>query len=374
MKATIEQKKLLQVLKKITRFCGRENQEFHLERIGINSRNDEALELTVSNHRTVVQMKVEAVVTNAFEPFCVEAKLLTKMVSAAQPWSDGTIKLFFDRENMVLNIVDPNSTIELHAYDAELFEGFYSRLQRGWQQQQFVHQSSNLVRAAQRVIFSASRDEARPVLQCVHFNQAVAATDGFRIAKFAESIDGFEGLLHYKTLETLATVFGSEEVKIFKFEESNQVIFSGEKARVWAKLEDGEFPDYNKIVPQGVKFVVTIRRADLLQVIRAHQVLGRLGNNVIRLEFDGQTAKIITENEEFGSIETRIPTVNSQVLDEFHLPFLIAVNVNFLRDAVSHFTTDDVVLGFNANNTPILITPTGADDALSVVMMPMHLG
>ncbi len=371
--ARVNQKKFLQVLKKITRFCGRDYQNFHLERIRIDSRSDKAIELTVSNNSTVVWMEVEAVIEDVFKPFCVEAKLFTKLVSASLPGDDGKIVLGFDTEESKVTIAGVNAVISLCAFDANVFDGFYGRLWRASCMQPF-QRSRKLVQAAQRVIFCASRDEARPVLQCVHFNQAVAACDGFRIAKFANAVDGFEGLLHYKTIETLAAVFGSEEIKILRVKDTNQVIFSGETAQVWAELEDGNFPNYNAIVPQSVKFGVTIRRADLLQAISAHQVLGRLGNNVIRMEFDGPTAKIITKNEEFGSIETKIQTVNSLVHEEFPLPFLIAVDVNFLRDAILHFTTDDVVLGFNANNTPVLITPTGAEDALSVVVMPMHLG
>jgi len=236
----------------------------------------------------------------------------------------------------------------------------------------------------QQVSFAASSDEARPVLQGVLMNIAgnemtLAATDGYRISVRTASLSSavenpVKAIIPARSLSELARIAidGEERITMVLPQGRGQAIFHMKDAELVTQLIEGNFPDYNAIIPRSFKTRIVLSTAEFLKACRQAEIIAREGNNVIRLniqphENEPGVVEFTSQSEESGSGEVVVDaTVEGPAL-------LIAFNVRFLSEVLEVIPTPNTVVEFNAHNTPALITLVG-DDTYKHVIMPMQLG
>jgi DNA polymerase III subunit beta len=236
----------------------------------------------------------------------------------------------------------------------------------------------------QQVVFAASTDEARPVLQGILMQLSaegltLAATDGYRISVRKTSLthpveQPVKLIIPAKALSELAriAVDGEQSVTMVVPPGRGQVLFHLKNAELTSQLIEGNFPDYNVIIPKSFKTHTVISTAAFHKACKQAEIIAREGNNVVRLNImpgsdaPGQV-EFSAQTEETGASENVIDAnVDGAGL-------VVAFNVAFLREALEVIKTPSVVLQTNANTTPAMIQPVGGEDFLHVIM-PMNLG
>lgn len=236
----------------------------------------------------------------------------------------------------------------------------------------------------QQVVFAASTDEARPVLQGVLMKLSeqeltMAATDGFRISVRKAVLSSpvkapVSIIVPARALSELSriAVDGEQVVTMIVPQGRGQVVFNLRNAELVSQLIEGNFPDYNAIIPRAFKTHSVLSTAAFHKACKQVEIIAREGNNVVRLNIlpGGDTpgrVEFTAQSEEAGQSENMVDaSIDGPGL-------VIAFNVSFLREALEAIKTPSVALETNANNTPALIKPVGDDNFLHVVM-PMHLG
>jgi DNA polymerase-3 subunit beta len=137
-------------------------------------------------------------------------------------------------------------------------------------------------------------------------------------------------------------------------------------------LIDGNFPDYQAIIPKSAKTKTVISTPAFLKACKQAEIIAREGNNVIRLD-------IVPEEGGLGKVEISAQTEEtgkSDISVEANIEggaLLIAFNVRFLREVLDVIHSPNVSLDTNANNSPGVIRPIGDENFVHVIM-PMHLG
>jgi DNA polymerase-3 subunit beta len=237
-----------------------------------------------------------------------------------------------------------------------------------------------------QVAFSASTDEARPVLMGVLMNiekdkVTMAAADGFRLsvrkAQLAQAAPHpVNVIIPARALNELARVAtdGEEMIQMVVPKQRGQVLFRVKDVEVVSQLIDGTFPDYQQIIPRNYKSRTLVSTASLLKACKQAEIFAREGSNVARLdikqskgEMQPSEVEISATSEETGKNETIVEaTVDGGGV-------LIAFNVKFLREVLEVIRTPNVALETSAANAPGVVKPVGDEDFLHVIM-PMHLG
>lgn len=236
----------------------------------------------------------------------------------------------------------------------------------------------------QQVVFAASGDEARPVLQGVlmTINESevtLAATDGFRIsvrkALLANPVhQKISVIIPGRALSELARIAtdGEQTLTMNIPSGRGQVVFHLKDAELVSQLIDGNFPDYKVIIPRSTKTHTVVSTAMFLKACKQAEIIAREGNNVVRMNLLSQgdepgVVEISAQSEETGASEVKVDaTIDGQ-------PLLVAFNVRFLREVLEVIKTPSVAIETNQNNTPAIIKPIGSEDFVHVIM-PMHLG
>ena len=245
-----------------------------------------------------------------------------------------------------------------------------------------------LKEAINQVVFAAAPDDTRPVLAGVLMrlgagSLTLAAADGFRLA--VRSIDLPEGapdlqmIVPARTLAEVARLLPSdddEEVSISTTQGGNQVYFAFGKTEVTSRLIDGQFPDYQRIIPNDAKTNVVLSTNDFLRATRAAAVFARDNSNIVRLECTPSK-----EEAELALGSLLVKSTSAEMGDnEGHLDASIqgeetqiAFNGKYLRDALEAIESQQVSLQITGPSSPGILKPVGEPNGYLHVIMPMHV-
>jgi len=140
-----------------------------------------------------------------------------------------------------------------------------------------VMQRPRLKKMLSMTSFAISRDETRYVLNGVLFvikptYIRIVATDGRRLAMVEEKNQSPKThekkvIIPAKTITELVKLLGDEgEVKICFG--NNQVLFDMGSTKVVSRLIEGEFPNYEQVIPKEIKDKILIARAKFLSATK----------------------------------------------------------------------------------------------------------
>jgi DNA polymerase-3 subunit beta len=292
------------------------------------------------------------------------------------------VALNLDASTQTLNVRSGTSTNDIKGIDAQEFPPMPVPDMEGAVQLNVV----DFKEMIHQVAFSASTDEARPVLMGVLVTVdgdkiTMAAADGFRLSVRSASLSTpapqpVNIIVPARALSELARIAsdGEETISMVVPKGRGQVVFRVKDVELVSQLIDGTFPDYQQIIPRSYKSRTLVSTASLLKACKQAEIFAREGSNVARLdikaaqgEMEPSEVEISATSEETGKNETIVEaTVDGSGV-------LIAFNVKYLREALEVIRTPNVALETSAANAPGVVKPVGEDDFIHVIM-PMHLG
>ena len=137
--------------------------------------------------------------------------------------------------------------------------------------------ATELAEALSRVLPFASRDDARPVLQCVYFvakggKLTMVSADGFRLAINSLDYDGEgQALINWGELRGIANALKRAKRARVSFEgedvsKPSSLIIDTELIRYKWVSNGGQYPDYEKLIPSDFN---TYASFDTVEAIRA---------------------------------------------------------------------------------------------------------
>jgi len=183
-----------------------------------------------------------------------------------------TISISVKKNNLV-NIDCEKSSFKIMGLPKEEFP----QLPEFKDKDSFVLQQKKLKTMLRLTSFAISHDETRYVLNGILFvikptHIRLVATDGRRLAMIEDKIQLPKTLerkfiVPTKTINELDRTLGEEgDVKIFFSD--NQIFFDMGTTRIVSRLIDGEFPNYEQVIPKEAKEKVAIARDKLLSAIK----------------------------------------------------------------------------------------------------------
>ncbi|NLC70089.1 MAG: DNA polymerase III subunit beta [Desulfuromonadaceae bacterium] len=242
--------------------------------------------------------------------------------------------------------------------------------------------SSILKKMIDRTYFAMSNDEGKYNLNGIFFQKliiddeiyiALTSTDIHRLAFTREklkindeSLFSKGGIIPKKGITEIRKLVENTDANINVGFFDNNAVFIKDNINIIIRLVDGEFPEYQKVIPEISSNFVSISQDTFLKVLRRVSTLTNERYRGIRLTFYNQYLEIYVNNPEFGEAKEEIP------LDYEGQEISIAYNARYLIDAVNAYQTDYLRFQFKDNISPAVITPVDHTDSLAVIM-PMRL-
>jgi DNA polymerase-3 subunit beta len=234
--------------------------------------------------------------------------------------------------------------------------------------------AQRLVYMIDKTIFAASTDESRFNLNGILVEQQddkttrLVATDGHRLATIDENI-GFsltsKVLIPRKSLLEIRRILDSVEGEIQVGFEPKNVVITAERFTMTARLIEGDYPDYRKVVPPRSEVVIKAQRSALIQTLKRVAVLTPDRNKGIGLDVSPGGMEMTATHPDLGTARDSID------VDYQGDKFSVLINVDYLLDSLDAIDTDEIIFEYRKEGSPIVIRPFPEKDYFNLVM-PMR--
>ena len=240
--------------------------------------------------------------------------------------------------------------------------------------------AADLKDAIMQVAFATSADLCRPVLGGVLIELdgdnklTLVALDGFRLSKrtlvlndMPKDVKPFKVIVPARSLSELARILrGNETVSMLATK--SMVTFQTPAIELVSQIIEGEYPDYQRIIPGEHKNQAVVTTRDLLTACKQADIFARNGDCATRvhiLPVDSElSGRIVVSGQSAETGDNR--AVVDAVVEGPAIS--IAFNTRFLQDALKAVKTPNVVLETTAASLPCVIRPTDDDEFLQVIM------
>ncbi len=234
----------------------------------------------------------------------------------------------------------------------------------------FEIESDKFKEALTQVVGMAALSESRPeisgiLLKIEKNNLILAATDSFRLAE--KTINDL--MLNKKEqsliipqrtiLELIRILEGKENLKVVLG--NNQILFETSGTQLISRIIDGQYPDYQQIIPKNFATQVIIKKEEFLNSVRLASFFSSKIND-IKLVFNSGKMEIISQSPDLGENRSLLtPNIKGKDLE-------ISFNYKYILDGLNNIFSSDIFLGFNSSDQPMIMRSVEKNDYLYVVM------
>jgi DNA polymerase-3 subunit beta len=233
-------------------------------------------------------------------------------------------------------------------------------------------------KAIGEVIFSASNVNSRPVLSGILFHSdgnhlIMVGTDSYRLSEKRLSLlqpprEDIYCVIPSKVLSELEKISLSDEGEIEIIFSKNQVLFLIQGIRVISRTIEGQFPNYEQIIPKTYRNTIYLNRREFIQTIKRVGIFARENNNNIKLFFSEKELKVTTDMTEIGVDESVLSIKNSGGENA------VVLNSQFLLDILLVLSGDQIVLKVGEKLSPILVGSSDSEEkGFLHIIMPLKV-
>lgn len=231
----------------------------------------------------------------------------------------------------------------------------------------------DLKRGLQKVVFAASNDDTRPILTGVYFScpdgvVLVAATDSYRLAEYKLSkqkiVTNF--LVPSSAASDLLRIINDSNEDIHVTHNDQQVLFKTGDITLVARLIEGNYPDYQKLIPAKFSTVAKIKREDFINITKVSALFARESAGSITIKVDG-TKKTVSINAVASQLGENDATADAIVNGSGE----VTLNSRYLVDALNAFSGEQVEFCFNGKLEPCIIRSVD-DSSYMHLIMPLR--
>lgn len=372
MQFTIEKDVFLKGLAKVQGIVEKRNTIPILANVLIEAA-ETGIQLTATDLEVGMQASYPAQIKTAGK-VTVSAKKLFEIIKELP---EGEVS-FLAKENSWIEIRCGKALFNIVGLSAEEFPYFP---QPG--QEQFVSIPSDVIGdLLEKTIFSMSSDESKYNLNGIYFQSLavdgqqilrLVATDGHRLAMVQHDLDVSaiaeleKGVIFPKKgifeLKKIAEE-GEGDIEL-GFLDNNAMIRKNQTV-VIMRLVDGEFPDYNRVIPQQSEHKALVDCQPFFHALRRMAILSSEKSRGVKLVLRQGTLDISSSNPEFGDAREDLE------IDYPGQEIAIGFNARYLLDIIQAQKQEKIILQIRDNMSPGLITPAEDKDYLAVIM-PMRL-
>lgn len=370
MKLLILQENLERAIGITTRFASTKAQLPVLGNVLLSSRKSKIF-ISSTNLEISASVQVGAKVESEGE-ISIPAKVISDLVSNLPK---ETISLESEKEQLKISAPGFSSTIL--GMDPSDFPAVPNSINES---KSVVFSKKEISECLNKVVFATSTDETRPILTGVLFilkndSLSLVSTDGFRLSRRIMSLKDYKGEVKSVVIpksvlgEIVRGVFETDEI-LFNLEDSEkQVVFGLSDTVLASRLLEGEYPDFEKIIPGQSNIQVTLDKEEFLRAVKLASIFARESANIVKIKILKDSIKVSSESSAAGSQEAK---VDAKVERTDSGDFEIAFNYKYLEDFLRSVSGDEIKIEF-INQTSAGVFKDTSDSQYLHLIMPVKI-
>jgi DNA polymerase-3 subunit beta len=238
-----------------------------------------------------------------------------------------------------------------------------------------IFSRTELSGAVGQVIFATSSDETRPILTGVLFlfgkdSLSLVATDGFRLSRKILSLKAIKKeignvVIPKGILSELSRTDSEDGNILFEVQEKEkQVVFGIGETVLTSRLLEGEYPDFEKIIPKKAGIKVLLDKEEFIRAVKLASIFARESANIVKIKILRDSINVSAESGTAGNQETKVDAK----VESAEKSFEIAFNYRFVEEFLHSVSGEEVGMEFSSVSAPGVFTDTSDDKYLHLIM------
>lgn len=232
------------------------------------------------------------------------------------------------------------------------------------------------------VIDFSAISQSRPEISGIYFSFSkstikMVATDSFRLAEKNVVLENpiekdHSFILPQKPAREIMNILDGKEGVLRIYFSGNQVLFElpmpevkHPQIQVISRLIDGEYPNYQDIIPNKFKTNITLEKDEFLNQVKTASLFSNKTNEVkVSVRPDKKEIEIFAQSSEIGQNKSSLPAkIEGEVID-------VSFNYKYLIDGLLKIKSSEVVFNISKEEGPCILRPVG-DASYTYVVMPI---
>ncbi|MDR2018161.1 MAG: DNA polymerase III subunit beta [Syntrophobacterales bacterium] len=225
----------------------------------------------------------------------------------------------------------------------------------------------------EKVNFAISNDETRYILTGMHIKGnegkiVVVGTDGFRMALYQKDIENiklFKGItIPKRSMSEIERIIGDDDNVKLSIDDKH-IQFSTDKATVVSRIIEGNFPDYDNVIPQQSENTAVVKKEYFLRGLRrVSSIMGR--SEPVKITLSAGCMEIEAESD-IGHAREMINIIYEG--ETMSLNF----NVRFILDIVSHIEGKKIIVKVPPTYGAVLFEEENGAEYYKNIVMPIRV-
>ena len=236
-----------------------------------------------------------------------------------------------------------------------------------------------LLNGVTRCLFATATDEVRMVMTGVFFDIKqdciiFAGTDGRKLVRnINRNVQpGMDGgfILPKKVANILKAVLGRcEEDIIINFDQEKAVI-QGPDFELYFRLVEGNYPNYNAVIPVNNPFQATVDRLSLISALKRVGVFCNQSSGLMKLHLENNLMQISGQDLDYST-----SAEENLMCDYNNSPISIGFSWQYMEEIANILPGETITVQLADPSRPGVITPGEPDpnDDVIMLLMPMML-
>jgi DNA polymerase-3 subunit beta len=333
---------------------------------------DDRLVLTATDLEIGIKTSIPATVEKK-GTITLPARTLSKSVRAFQSQEI----LFSEDESNTVNLLIPSNTnmasITIMGSPSEEFpviptlpDSSYTELD-----------SSIVMEMIRKTSYAVAEEDSRYVFNGLYVSNSdkklsFVGTDGRRLSRISREVADVlpfqEGvILPNKAVRELQKILdGGASLRIAFNDKERRIYFRVGDYDLISKLIDGQFPDYEQVIPKKLDFIALIDRLKFDQSLMHVSVMAAEPSRQIRMNFQKNMIVMTSTTPDLGGAHYN---VECEYAGE---EMTIAFNSIYVQDTTHNLVSNNIKIGFSNPNAPTVIQDPDDPEFISVIM-PMKI-
>src|SRR4030066_464206 len=374
MKFVVSSTELLGHLQAISRVISTKNTLPILDNFLFNlSGND--LEITASDLESTLITRMKLENTQGDGTIALPARILLDTLKefSAQPLTfdinPDTLAVVISSENGKFSVVG-QSGIDFPALPAIKRDKKFS----------FSINADVLLSGINKTLFATADDELRPVMGGIFVEASTdkitfVASDAHKLVRYqrsdAHADDNASFILPKKPASLLRNILPREEGPFtVEFDDKN-AFFNLNEYKVVCRLVEGNYPNYNSVIPKNNPRKITIDRVEFYNTLKRVSVFSNQETNLVKLQLKGNQATVSAQDLDF-SISAYEKIKCQYEGDDMEIGFKSV----FLIEILSNIASQDVMIELADPTRAGLFLPAESENEsedLLMLLMPMMI-
>ncbi|TLY25625.1 MAG: DNA polymerase III subunit beta [Nitrospirae bacterium] len=243
---------------------------------------------------------------------------------------------------------------------------------------------SGLLQLIRKTLFAVGDNDARYILNGLLVTLTTAekkttlrlvGTDGHRLAVAEQEVGGAGGKDTPKEIKAIIPKKAAHEMRRLLEEgdgepligfTKNLLIFRKSGLLLTSRLMEGNYPNYQQVIPKEQGKRVTVDKAELEGALRRVAVLSRDKTNAVKVTFSSGHMTLFSSNPDFGEATEELPARYGGE------PLTTGFNARYLLEVLGVIDEETVSLQMDTPLSPCLIREPG-NAGFTCVVMPIKI-